>query len=437
MRTIFSDRGRLQGILDFEAALAAAEARAGVIPESAAPAIASQCRAELLDIEALEGASALAGNSAIPVIKELTARVASVDPEAQRFVHWGATSQDAMDTGLVLQLREALRIIEKALAGLSDELAHMARVHRLTPMAGRTWLQQAAPTTFGLKVAGWLSAVERHRARLTAMRPRVLVLQFGGAVGTLASLGDRGLAVATALADELKLPLPDLPWHSERDRLAEVATMFGLVVGSLGKIARDISLMAQSEVAELSEPFNPGRGGSSTMPHKRNPMGCAVVLAAALRMPALVSTMLSAMVQEHERGLGGWQAEWDTLPEICTLTAGAISHMTQAIAGLKVDTARMDCNLKLGQGLVFAEAVRMALAARMSRDAAHELVAGACRNAIEQDRLLLDVLADDEQVSTHLSRAELTKLFQPAAYLGMAEVFVDRALLAKDKRSQE
>jgi 3-carboxy-cis,cis-muconate cycloisomerase len=428
MRAVFSDHGRLQGILDFEAALATAEARCGIIPQSAAPIIASQCRAELFDLEALARAAALAGNPAIPVVKELTARVAVADAEAEHYVHWGATSQDAMDTGLVLQLRAALDFIETALACSSGELRRLARAHQLTPLAGRTWLQHATPTTFGLKAAGWFSAIERHRARLQTMRPRVLVLQFGGAVGTLASLGERGLDVAEGLANELKLALPDVPWHSQRDRLAEVATSLGLVVGSLGKIARDISLMTQTEVSEVFEPFAPGRGGSSTMPHKRNPVGCSVVLAAATRVPALVGVVLSAMVQEHERGLGGWQAEWDTLPEICMLTAGAIEHALHVVTGLEIDADRMSANLEATHGLIFAEAVSMTLAVKIGRQAAHDLVEHACRNAIEQERPLSEVLADDARVRAHLSRTDLAKLFDPTAYLGLAGRFVDRAL---------
>jgi 3-carboxy-cis,cis-muconate cycloisomerase len=433
MRDVFSDHGRLQGILDFEAALAAAEARCGVIPQPAAQVIASQCRAEHFDIETLARASALAGNTAIPVVRELAARVANASPEAERFVHFGATSQDAMDTGLVLQLRAALGLIEPALLRLSGELRRLAREHRLTPLAGRTWLQQAVPITFGLKVAGWLSAIDRHRGRLEAVGPRVLVLQLGGAAGTLASLGERGLDVALGTAHELKLALPDLPWHAQRDRLAEVATSLGILVGSLGKIARDISLLTQTEVGEVFEPAAPGRGGSSTMPHKRNPVGCAVVLAAATRVPALVGISLNAMVQEHERGLGSWQAEWDTLPEICLLTAGALEQTLGIVSGLEIDTDRMRANLEATDGLIFAEAVSMMLAAKIGRQAAHELVERACRSAVEQKRLLFDVLTEDDHVRTHLSRADLAKLFDPTAYLGLAGRFVDRALAGESE----
>jgi 3-carboxy-cis,cis-muconate cycloisomerase len=285
--------------------------------------------------------------------------------------------------------------------------------------------------TFGLKAAGWLSAVERHRARLRELRPRVLVLQFGGASGTLAALREHGLAVAAALADDLGLALPDVPWHAHRDRPAEVATTLGLLVGTFGKIARDLSLLGQTEVGEVSEPAAPGRGGSSTMPHKRNPVGAAVALAAATRVPALVSVMLTAMAQEHERGLGGWHAEWETLPEIFILTAGALGHLTHVAAGLEVHAARMAENLGASRGLVQAEAVAVALARHVGRQPAHELVERACRQAVEQGRHVRDVLAENAQVQAHLSAPDLERLFDPSRYLGLAGTFVDRALAAR------
>ncbi|HXH02115.1 MAG TPA: 3-carboxy-cis,cis-muconate cycloisomerase [Candidatus Competibacteraceae bacterium] len=431
MRAIFSDHGRLQGLLDFEAALARAEARVGVIPATAAPLIEAQCRAERFDLAALAQATALAGNSAIPLVKALTARVAEQDAAASRYVHWGATSQDAMDTGLVLQLRAALEVFETELAGLSAAAARLAAAHRRTPLAGRTWLQHAPPVTFGLKAAGWFDALERHRARLRELRPRLLVIQLGGAAGTLAALGESGLEVAAALADELELGLPELPWHGSRDRLAEVATTLGLLVGSLGKIARDLSLLMQTEVGEAFEPAAAGRGGSSTMPHKRNPVGCAVALAAATRVPGLVATMLAAMVQEHERGLGGWHAEWDTLPEICTLTAGAAAHLRHVLEGLEVDMARMARNLELTQGLLLAEAVMIALGSHIGRLPAHHLVEQACRRAAEQSRHLRAVLAEQPEVQAHLSSEELDRLFDPAHYLGLSETLVERALAVR------
>jgi 3-carboxy-cis,cis-muconate cycloisomerase len=417
-------------MLDFEAALARAEARAGMISSAAAKAIAAKCRAEQFDVDAIASATALAGNPAIPLVRELTARVASSDAEAARFVHWGSTSQDAMDTGLVLQLRGALDAIDADLARLASALASLARKHARTPLAGRTWLQQGPPVTLGLKAAGWLSAVERHRERVIRTRKSVATLQFGGAVGTLAALGDRGANVAEALAADLKLTLPDLPWHAQRDRFADVATTLGLLTGTLGKIARDVSLLMQTEIAEALEPSAPGRGGSSTMPHKRNPVGSAVILAAAARVPSLVATMLCAMVQEHERGLGGWHAEWETLPELCMLAAGALARAIEIVEGLQVDAKKMAANLEVTHGLIMAEAVSMALAGHLGRQSAHELVEKACALAVREKKPLSEVLAADVRVTKHLSKAEVDRALDPARYTGQAEAFVARALAA-------
>jgi 3-carboxy-cis,cis-muconate cycloisomerase len=437
MRDAFSDRAHLQGMLDFEAALARVEARLGVIPKAAAPAIAAQCRAALFDIEALAQAAAPAGNTAIPLVKALTARVAKGHPRAAGYVHWGATSQDALDTGLMLQLRRALALVDADLKRLAEVLARLAKKYRRTPMAGRTWMQQALPVTFGLKAAGALDAVQRHRAQLRDLRERVLVIQFGGAAGTLASLGKRGPAVARALAAELKLRDPDMPWHAHRDRVAQVATTLGLLVGTLGKIARDVALMAQTEVGETLEAHAPGRGASSTLPHKRNPVGCAVVLAAATRVPALVSAMLAAMVQEHERALGAWHAEWETLPEICMLTAGALQQTVQMLAGLQIDAARMRHNLGATHGLILAEAVAAALAPKLGRETAHGLVEEACHRALEHGETLREVLAQDARVGKLLSAAELDRLCDPNNYLGAAGQFVDRALASRTGRTRK
>ncbi|MGB9403351.1 MAG: 3-carboxy-cis,cis-muconate cycloisomerase [Candidatus Acidiferrales bacterium] len=427
---LFSDRARVQGMLDFEAALARADARAGVIPANAAAAIAAKCRTELFDMNALARATAIAGNPAIPLVKELTKLVAKDDKEAARFVHWGATSQDAIDTGFALQLRSALEHIEAELEKFSNALAQLASKHRNTVTAGRTWIQQALPTTFGLRAAGWLDAVTRHRRRLTETRGRALVLQFGGAVGTLAALGGEGLHVSKALGEELHLRVPEIPWHSHRDRIAEVASTLGLCTGTLGKIARDISLLAQTEVAEVFEPAAEGRGGSSTLPHKRNPVTSAVVLAAATRVPGLVSSMLAAMIQEQERGLGGWHTEWETMPEIIGLTAGALHHLTDTVGGLEIDSAKMAENLDVTRGLIFAEAVQMALSNALGRQAAHELVESVCKRAQAQKRHLREVLAEDAVVTKHLTREQLDRLFDSRQYLGAADAFIDRVLAA-------
>jgi 3-carboxy-cis,cis-muconate cycloisomerase len=433
MGEVFSDAARLQRMLDFEASLARAEARCGVIPAAAAPAIASKCKADLIDANALAARTALSLNPAIPLVKQLTALVAKDDPEAARFVHWGATSQDANDTGLVLQIRQALDILDVDQASLCASLIELAQKHRSTPVAGRTLMQHALPTTFGAKVAGWLDAMNRHRERFAETRARVLVVQFGGAVGTLAALGEKGLQVAEALATELHLGLPAMPWHTQRDRMAEVATTLGICTGTLGKIARDISLHMQTEIAEIFEPAGEGRGGSSTMPHKRNPVSAAVVLSAATRVPGLVSTMLSAMVQEDERGLGDWHAEWETLPEIFRLTGGALHQMATIVPDLEVDATRMRRNLDATQGLIFAEGVTMAMGKHIGKSAAHALVEAASKQARVSGKHLREVLAQDRSVTECLTSAELDRLFVPENYFGVAEKLVDRVVAAGRK----
>ena len=431
MRRVFSDHQQLQCMLDFEAGLARALASIDIAPRGITEPVSSQCRAELFDMESLSRGAALSGNLAIPMVKALTDLVAKADAKAATFVHWGATSQDAMDTGLVLQLREALDLLDRDLAHLSASLARLAAAHKSTLVPGRTWLQQGPPVTLGLKVAGWLAAIERHRERLSHSRKQVSVLQFGGAVGTLAALGDRGLELAAALARDLKLELPELPWHSHRDRLAEVGACLGLLVGSLGKIARDISLMSQTEIDELVEPSGPGRGGSSTMPHKRNPVSSAVILAAALRVPALVSILLTSMVQEHERALGGWHAEWETLPEIFRLAAGSLAHMKEIADGLELHPEKMSRNVNLTHGLVLAEAVAFALRERIGKEKSHKIVEEAARRAAQEGSDFAEVLISYPEVSSHLSRAELSRLLDPANYLGSTVEMIDKFLAAR------
>jgi 3-carboxy-cis,cis-muconate cycloisomerase len=433
MREIFSDRRKLQGMLEFEAALARALARAGVAPESAVEPIVAQCNPNNFALDPLAGEAALAGNLAIPLVKALTAAVAKSDPKAAGFVQWGATSQDAIDTGLVLQLRDALDLLHRELLQFSATLARVAEKHQATLLAGRTWLQHASPVILGLKVAGWLDAIHRQQARIAHARNEVLTLQFGGAVGTLAALGENGPAVAAALASDLKLKVPSIPWHTHRDRFAEVATALGLLVGTLGKIARDISLLAQTEIGEVLEPAESGRGGSSTLPHKRNPVGSAVVLAAAIRVPALVSTMLTAMVQEHERGLGGWHAEWETLPEIFLLAAGALAHMAHVVDGMEVYEEHMTYNLGATHGLILSEAIAIALAKHIGRLPAHQLVEHAAHRALESGRPLRDVLLEDQEVRAHLSPAEVDSLLDPKNYTGSATSMIQQVLTDEKK----
>jgi 3-carboxy-cis,cis-muconate cycloisomerase len=425
-----SDRTCLQAMLSFESALAKAESHAGVIPKSAVQAISQQCKAPLFDLDALSRGAKSSGNTAIPVVKALTALVAKNNAEAAGYVHWGATSQDVIDTGLILQLCGALTCIAADIDKLAHALAELATEHRSTVMVGRTWMQHASPTTFGAKVAGWLDAIDRHRARLRETQARCLVLQFGGAVGTHAALDGKGDEVAKYLAQELKLPLAEIPWHSHRDRVAEIATTLGLLVGTLGKIASDISLLAQTEVAEVFEPAEKGRGGSSTMPHKRNPVACAAVLSAATRVPGLVGTMLAAMPQEHERGLGGWHAEWETLPEVVSLAGGAAHTMAALAPRLDVDPERMRQNLDETHGLIFAEAVSMALAKKIGKAKAHETVEAACNTSRKDGRHLRDVVDEEPSISKHFSTEEIDGLFDAQNYLGLAEEFVDRVVAA-------
>lgn len=430
----FSDTATVQRMLDFEAALARAEASCGVIPADAAEAIAATCRAGEIDFDALAAAAVAGGNLAIPLVRQLTARVAARDAQAARYVHWGATSQDAIDTGMVLQLREALQAVDADLKALGHACAALAAQHRDTPMVARTWLQHALPTTFGLKAAGWLDALRRDLRRLDAARAQAATLQFGGAAGTLASLGAAAPAVATALGSALSLAVAPTPWHAYRDRMVEVATTLGMLTGSLGKIARDVSLMMQTEVAEVAEPTGPGRGGSSTMPHKRNPVGCAAVLTAAVRVPPLVATMLAGMVQEHERALGGWQAEWDTLPQIVTLAAGALRQMLEVVGGLQVDAARMRANLGVTHGLILAEAAMLELGGKIGRLPAHHLVEGACRRAVAEGTTLRQALgatlAEDAAHAGLMDAAALDRVCDPANYAGQAAGFVDAVLAA-------
>jgi 3-carboxy-cis,cis-muconate cycloisomerase len=431
---IFSESETIQSVLTFEAALARAEAQTGVIPEADARAIAAACRAENFDTEELGQQAALAGNFAIPLIRKLTEVVARTNKEAARFVHWGATSQDALDTAVALQLWQALAVMDRDLGRLAATLADLAEKHGETPIVARTWMQQALPSTFGFVVAGWLDAVLRHRARLADLREKNLVLQFGGAVGTLAALSGRGPQVGKALAGELGLAVPALPWHTHRDRVVDVATALGLCVGTLGKIARDIALHAQTEIGELAEPAGEGRGGSSTMPHKMNPVTCASILAAAVRVPGLVSTMLLAMQQEQQRALGGWQTEWETFPELVCLAGGALHHLAEMMPGLRVDAERMRQNMDATRGLIFAEAVTMALADRLGKIPAHMLVEAACKKAVDGKRHLKDVLREEPGLHSYLTAADLEGLFDARNYVGNAGDFI-RAVLARARSS--
>ena len=428
MRAVCDDAACLQNMLNFEAALARAEAATGVIPQSAAGPIAAACRAESFDLAALADASTRSGNLAIPLVKALTSNVAQQNADAARYVHWGATSQDVIDTATMLTLRAAIEIllgdIDRAVAGF----AKLARQHRDTAVVARTWLQHALPMPFGLKLAEYAAALHRSRKRLQRLRTEALALQFGGAAGTLAALGDKGLAVAERLAQELRLPLPDAPWHTHRDRIAEAASVFAIIAGTCGKIARDVSLMMQTDVGEAFEPSGEGRGGSSTMPHKRNPVAAASALGAATMAPNLAATILAAQVQDHERSAGPWHAEWPTLPTLLLVTSGALAAIVDIAEGLEVDTARMRANLDATGGLIMAEAVTMALGETMGRQQAHHHIEKQCHQALAQGLTLLEVLLDDPVVMANLTAQRLHELLEPQQYLGSARIFTQRVL---------
>ena len=428
MRAVCDDAAYLQHMLEFEAALARAEAATGVIPAAAAGPIGAACKAEAFDLAALAEAATRSGNVAIPLVKALIAGVGKIDPQAARYVHWGATSQDMIDTATMLTLRAGidalLADIGRAIAGF----AGLARQHRHTFVVGRTWLQHALPMPFGLKLAEYASALDRSRRRLQRLRREALALQFGGAAGTLAALGDKGLLVAERLAQELDLPLPDAPWHTHRDRIAEAASLLAIIAGTCGKIARDVSLMMQTDVAEAFEPAGDGRGGSSTMPHKRNPVAAASALAAATMAPNLAATMLAAQVQDHERSAGPWHAEWPTMPSLLLVTSGALAAIVDIAEGLEVDVARMGANLDATRGLIMAEAVTMRLAEKIGKNEAHHLVEAASKQAVSSKEHLRDVLVSDSKVTAHLSANDIAGLFEPAAYQGVSQTLIDRML---------
>ncbi len=362
MRGVLDDRARLQRMLDFEVALARAEAAVGIVPALVVDPIANAARAEQYDLASLAQAAVVAGNIVIPLIEALTTQVGKSDATAARFVHWGATSGDVIDTALVLDLKAAVDTLMTDLNRAIDAFAVLVGRHRRTATVGRTRMQHALPMPFGLKLASYAAALARSRERLRRLRREAFVLQFGGTVGTLAALNDRGMDVAERLAALLDLALPDAPWHGHRDRLAEVASAFAILAGTCGKIARDVSLLMQTDVAEAFEPAAPGRGGSSSMPHKRDPVSAAAALAAATIAPNLAATILAAQVQEHERGLGSWQAEWLTFPALALVTSGALNAIVEIAEGLEVDSERMRANLEASHGLIMGEAVSFALA---------------------------------------------------------------------------
>jgi len=424
MRAIFEDAALLARYTEVEVALARVQGRLGVIPVQAAKDIAAKCDASTLDLDRLKKETETVGYPILPLVRQLAAQCG----EAGRYLHWGATTQDIMDSAVVLQVRDALALIEKDVDDLRAILARQAKRYRDTPMAGRTHLQQALPITFGYKLAIWLAMLDRHAERLQQLKPRVLVGQFAGAAGTLASLGNRGMEVQKAVMAELKLAQPVATWHAARDCLAEAVNFLGLVTGSLGKIAFDVMLMASTEVAEVAEPFVQGRGASSTMPQKRNPISSELILAAAKAVRQHAGLMLDALVQDFERATGPWHAEWIALPEAFMLTGGALHQAKFMLGGLVVDEARMRKNLDMTHGLIVAEAVMMGLAPHIGRNEAHDVVYDACRVVADKGGSLAEALAKVPEVTQHLDRNALEKLTDPSNYLGAAQEMVDRVV---------
>src|SRR5665213_2290836 len=430
MRQVWSDENRVQKYLDIEAALARAQGRLGIIPKDAVTEIVKHCDGKLIDMGKLKTATEKIGYPVLPVVQQL---VKLCKGGLGEWCHWGATTQDITDTATILQIREALDLLEDDIGGISDSLAGLAKKYRDTPMAGRSNLQQAVPITFGYKMATLLGAFERHKQRLKELCPRVLVAEFGGAAGTLSSLGKDGLKVQAGLCKELKLGQPDISWHTVRDRIAEVGCFLGLVTGTCGKIAFDVKLLMQTEVEEVYEPFHEGRGSSSTMPQKRNPISSVYITAQTAMVKHLTAALLEAMVEDHERATGPWEIEWIALPEIFMLSAGALAQTRFLVEGLQVNERKMRENLDITNGLIMSEAVMMGLGPTLGRNKAHDLVYDVCRQVVKTGRPLIDLLVEDKEISKHATRKQLEKMADPANYLGVAGEMVDRVLKMRKK----
>jgi 3-carboxy-cis,cis-muconate cycloisomerase len=430
MRAVFSDEAVLQRYVEAEVALAEAEARVGVIGRNAADTIAASAKGLVLDHAKLKAEADIVGYPILPLVRQMAARAG----EAGRYLHWGATTQDIMDTASVLQVRAALDLVAADVAALRTALAGLARKYRDTPMAGRTHLQHALPVTFGHKAAIWLSMMVRHAERLQQLRPRIEVVQFGGAAGTLASLGDKGLEVRREMARVLGLADPAITWHVARDGMAETVQLLGLVTGTLAKIATDVMLMMTTELGEAAEPFVPGRGGSSTMPQKRNPISCELIFAAARIVRQHAGLMLDAMATDFERATGPWHLEWMAVPEAFLATASALHQSRFMLEGLVVDPARMRRNLDMTGGLIVAEAVMMGLAPFIGRNEAHDIVYDACRAALQKGTTLLAELEQEKAITQHLDSKALAALCEPGNYLGVAGAMIDAVLAGEGKR---
>jgi 3-carboxy-cis,cis-muconate cycloisomerase len=425
MRRVWSDENRTAKYLEFERALAVVQGRLGIIPREAAEEIARNCDIRKIDMEKLRERTEQIGYPVLGVVSQLNALCRD---KLGEFCHWGATTQDITDTATVLQIRDGLALVDDELAAISRALAALARKYRDTPIAGRSNLQQAIPVTFGYKMATILAAVERHRERLAQLKPRVLVGEFGGACGTLASIERGALANQAELMRELGLGEPVIAWHTVRDSIAEVGCFLGLVGGTLGKISMDVKLMMQTEVGEVYEPYAHGRGSSSTMPQKRNPISSCYIHAAVSVVRQHAAALMDAMVADHERSTGPWEIEWIVLPEAFCLTAGALKQTRFVLEGLEVDVERMRRNIDITNGLLMSEAVMMGLGRHIGREYAHDLVYDLCREAIRRDQPLIDLLAKHPEITRHVDRAALEAMCDPGAYLGQAGAMVDRVL---------
>jgi len=425
MRAVWSDENRTQKYLDIERALAVVQGRLGLIPQAAADEIVSHCRIEQIDLSLLRQQTERIGYPILGVVSQLNKLCRDGLGE---YCHWGATTQDITDTATVLQIREALALVEADLDALAQALAKLAKDHRLTPMIGRSNLQQAIPVTFGYKMAGLLSAVQRHQERLKQLKERVLVGEFAGAAGTLASLQTGAMQTQAGLCAELGLQQPVIAWHTIRDNIAEVGAVLGLIGGTLGKLSMDVKLMMQTEVAEVFEPFHHGRGSSSTMPQKRNPIASCYIHAAISVVRQHAAALMDAMVADHERSTGPWEIEWIVLPEAFCLMAGALKQSRSILEGLEVDPQAMRRNIDITHGLVMSEAVMMGLGPYIGREVAHDLVYDICRQAVKLQRPLLDLLCENAEVIKHVDRAALARMCDPANYLGQSGVMVDRVL---------
>jgi len=425
MRQVWSDENRTAKYLDVERALARVQGELGIIPKEAAEEIVKNCELSKIDWARLKAKTEQIGYPIIAVVNQINANCRD---RLGEYCHWGATTQDITDTATVLQIRESLALIEADLKDISASLARLAKAHRDTPIIGRSNLQQATPITFGYKMASILAGIERHRERLEQLKPRVLVGEFGGASGTLSSIESGAMETQAGLMKALGLGQPLISWHTVRDNFAEVGAFLGILGGSLGKIATDVKLLMQTEVAEVFEPYAPGRGSSSTMPQKRNPISCLYIHANISVVRQLAASLMDAMVADHERSTGPWEIEWVTLPEIFCLMSGALKQTRFVLAGLEVDAAQMRRNIDMTHGLVMSEAVMMGLGPYMGREYAHDLVYDICREALEQKRPLIELLAEHPEIHRHVTREQLESFCNPMNNLGQAGVMVDRVL---------